>query len=136
MGTYGLEKIGITNIKSVYRNASPAVLVEEALRRHEGCLSDTGALFIDTGKFKGRSPKDKFIVDTEGIHDLIAWDDINVPVSRHIFDAIKAKNEALATAAQKLGEKVYAKQQAEAAAAGAGGGLRGPGRGDGQGRWP
>ena len=94
MGTYGLEKIGITNIKSVYRNASPAVLVEEALRRHEGCLSDTGALFIDTGKFKGRSPKDKFIVDTEGIHDLIAWDDINVPVSRHIFDAIKAKMTA------------------------------------------
>ena len=37
------------------------------------------------------------------------------------IEAIKAKNEALATAAQKLGEKVYAKQQAEAAAAGAGG---------------
>ena len=36
------------------------------------------------------------------------------------IEAIKAKNEALATAAQKLGEKVYAKQQAEAAAAGAG----------------
>ena len=34
-------------------------------------------------------------------------------------DVIKAKNEALGTAAQKLGEKVYAKQQAEAAAAGA-----------------
>ena len=33
------------------------------------------------------------------------------------MDAIKAKNEALGTAAQKLGEKVYAKQQAEAAAA-------------------
>ena len=32
------------------------------------------------------------------------------------LDAIKAKSEALATAAQKLGEKVYAKQQAEAAA--------------------
>jgi len=36
------------------------------------------------------------------------------------LDAIKAKSEALGTAAQKLGEKVYAKQQAEAAAAGAG----------------
>ena len=32
-------------------------------------------------------------------------------------EAIKAKSEALAAAAQKLGEKVYAKQQAEAAAA-------------------
>jgi molecular chaperone DnaK len=33
------------------------------------------------------------------------------------LDVIKAKSEALGTAAQKLGEKVYAKQQAEAAAA-------------------
>jgi molecular chaperone DnaK len=38
------------------------------------------------------------------------------------LEAIKAKSEALGTAAQKLGEKVYAKQQAEAAAAGAGAG--------------
>ena len=43
------------------------------------------------------------------------------------LEAIKAKNEALGTAAQKLGEKVYAKQQAEAAAAegGAGAGAAG-----------
>ena len=32
------------------------------------------------------------------------------------LDTIKAKTEALATAAQKLGEKMYAKQQAEAGA--------------------
>ena len=38
------------------------------------------------------------------------------------IDAIKAKMEALGNAAQKLGEKVYAKQQAEAGAAGAAGG--------------
>jgi len=39
------------------------------------------------------------------------------------LDEIKAKSEALGTAAQKLGEKVYAKQQAEAGAAqGAAGG--------------
>ena len=34
------------------------------------------------------------------------------------IDAIKQKSEALGTAAQKLGEKMYAKQQAEAGAAG------------------
>jgi molecular chaperone DnaK len=34
------------------------------------------------------------------------------------LDAIKAKSEALGAAAQKLGEKMYAKQQAEAGAAG------------------
>ena len=35
------------------------------------------------------------------------------------IDAIKTKSETLGTAAQKLGEKMYAKQQAEAGAAGA-----------------
>ena len=41
------------------------------------------------------------------------------------LEAIKAKSEALGTAAQKLGEKMYAKQQAEAGAAGAAGGCGG-----------
>ena len=36
------------------------------------------------------------------------------------IDVIKQKSEALGNAAQKLGEKMYAKQQAEAGAAGAG----------------
>jgi molecular chaperone DnaK len=35
-------------------------------------------------------------------------------------DAIEAKTEALMTASQKLGEKVYAEMQAQQAAAGAG----------------
>jgi molecular chaperone DnaK len=41
------------------------------------------------------------------------------------LDAIKAKSEALGTAAQKLGEKMYAKQQANAAGAEAGAGTAG-----------
>jgi phosphoenolpyruvate carboxykinase (ATP) len=91
METYGLEKEGIVNSKAIYRNLGPAALVEKALKRNEGCLSDTGALFVETGKFTGRAPHDKFIVDTPGIHDLIAWGAVNVPVSREIFNAIKAK---------------------------------------------
>ncbi len=41
------------------------------------------------------------------------------------LDAIKAKSEALGTAAQKLGEKMYAKQQANAAGAEGGAGTAG-----------
>ncbi|MCQ2547872.1 MAG: phosphoenolpyruvate carboxykinase (ATP) [Clostridia bacterium] len=91
METYGLESLGIINPKAVYRNIEPADLVEIALRREEGVLSDTGALVVNTGDYTGRSAKDKFIVDTAGIHDKIAWGDVNVPIEREKFNAIKSK---------------------------------------------
>ena len=94
METYGLEKLGILNPTAVYRNLSPAALVEAALRRGEGVLSDKGALTVTTGKYTGRSPKDKFVVDTPGVHDEIAWGSVNVPISREKFNAIKNKMAA------------------------------------------
>lgn len=91
METYGIEKLGIIGPKAVYRNLSPAQLVEAALRRGEGTLSNSGALVVTTGKYTGRSPDDKFIVDTEGVHNDIAWGKVNRPISREKFNAIKAK---------------------------------------------
>ena len=91
METYGLEKIGLFNTKAVYRNLQPAVLVEKALERGEGKLSNTGALVVTTGKYTGRSPQDKFIVDTEGVHNDIAWGKVNRPISREKFNTIKGK---------------------------------------------
>ena len=88
METYGIEKLGI-NAKAVYRNLTPAQLTEFAIRRNEGKLSNKGALVVTTGKYTGRSPKDKFIVDTDGIHNEIAWGKVNRPISREKFDAIK-----------------------------------------------
>ena len=91
METYGLEKLGIINPTAVYRNLTPAQLTEAALRRGEGTLSKTGALVVTTGKYTGRSPEDKFIVDTPAIHDQIAWGKVNRPITKEKFDAIKAK---------------------------------------------
>ncbi|SHI23161.1 phosphoenolpyruvate carboxykinase (ATP) [Sporobacter termitidis DSM 10068] len=91
METYGIEKLGIIGAKTVYRNLTGAQLTEAALRRGEGTLSNTGALVVTTGKYTGRSPDDKFIVDTPGVHDVIAWGKANKPISREKFDAIKGK---------------------------------------------
>lgn len=91
METFGLDTLGIVNPSAVYRNPSPAFLVEKALARGEGRLSATGALCVNTGKYTGRSPDDKFIVDSAGVHDDIAWGKVNVPTTQEVFDALYEK---------------------------------------------
>ena len=86
-----IEAMGILSPKTIYRNLSPAQLTEHALERGEGKLSKTGALVINTGKYTGRSPDDRFIVDTPNVHDIIDWGKVNVPISRERADAIYDK---------------------------------------------
>jgi len=91
METYGIEKLGIINPTAVWRNLAPAKLIERALARGEGSLSATGGLVVNTGKYTGRSPNDKFIVDTKGVHDKISWSKVNVPTTQENFDNIYGK---------------------------------------------
>lgn len=86
----GLEKLGL-NVSQVLWNLSPAALVEEALKNGEGSLTNTGALMCDTGKFTGRSPKDKFIVKDKETADSVWWGDVNIPFNPDKFDALLAK---------------------------------------------
>ncbi len=94
MNTYGLEKLGIIAPKAVYRNLSVPALVEKALQANEGTLSETGALVVNTGKYTGRSPDDKFVVDYPSIHDEIAWGKVNVPMTPETFEKIYNKMTA------------------------------------------
>ncbi|EKP95248.1 phosphoenolpyruvate carboxykinase (ATP) [Thermaerobacter subterraneus] len=72
----------------VHRNLPAAQLVELALARGEGQLSDTGALVVTTGKYTGRSPRDKFIVDEPSVHPHIGWGPVNQPFPRDRFDRL------------------------------------------------
>ncbi len=89
---YGLELHGINQVKAEYWNLSPTVMVEEALCRGEGHLSEDGALIVDTRPYTGRSPKDKYIVQhpTDG-EDPIFWCSINQPLSPAQYDRLFAK---------------------------------------------
>ena len=49
-------------------------LVEYATVHGEGILTSTGALATFTGKYTGRSPNDKYIVDTPDVRDEIWWE--------------------------------------------------------------
>ncbi len=81
-----LKQLGIINIKNEYRNLSPAKLVEMALAKGEGILAANGALRVETGKYTGRSPEDRFIVDSALTHDNIEWGSVNQPISEEGFN--------------------------------------------------
>ena len=89
-----LSYLGIIESKAVYRNLPVGPLTEFALARGEGKLSNTGALVVMTGKYTGRSPEDRFVVDEPSIHDEIAWGKVNVPISIEKFDNLYRKTIA------------------------------------------
>ena len=73
----------------LFIDLAPAELVEHAIRREEGVMASNGALVIKTGERTGRSPNDRFIVDTPDVHDKIAWGNVNRPISVDCYERIK-----------------------------------------------
>ena len=71
-----ISGFGITPSK-IYRNLSVDELVDSAVSRDEGVINSTGSLSVNTGKFTGRSPDDRFIVLDEITRDTIDWGKIN-----------------------------------------------------------
>ena len=82
-----LEDQGITGLGSVSYNLIEPALVECAIKRGEGTVGKGGAFLVSTGKFTGRSPKDKFVVRTPSVEDSIWWDN-NAPMEAEAFDRL------------------------------------------------
>ncbi len=80
-----------TNAANVYENLKPAELVEKSVACGEGKVTNTGALAADTGKFTGRSPKDKFTVADDLTNDTVWWGDINQKFNGEKFDQLVTK---------------------------------------------
>lgn len=75
----------------IHLNLRVSTLIEEALESGEGVLTDAGAFMCDTGKFTGRSPKDKFIVYDDKTADTVAWGEINQAFNGSDFDKLYQK---------------------------------------------
>ncbi|WP_017304673.1 phosphoenolpyruvate carboxykinase (ATP) [Spirulina subsalsa] len=86
--TYGLESLGIKNVRHIYRNLSIPKLIEHTLARGQGVLASNGALCVQTGKYTGRSPNDKFIVEEPTSKEEVHWNKLNVPISEANFDLL------------------------------------------------
>lgn len=80
-----------TVTSKTYVNQNTDQLVSQTLQLGQGTLNDLGALCVDTGKFTGRSPKDKFIVYDAFTKDIVDWEDGNYSVTAKTVDQLLAK---------------------------------------------
>ncbi|MFA6060103.1 MAG: phosphoenolpyruvate carboxykinase (ATP) [Taibaiella sp.] len=94
MQEYGLKNssanlaaIGL-NVATAHWNLSPEELTQKTLELGQGELNDTGALCVSTGKFTGRSPKDKFTVKDAITEKSVDWGDVNIPFAPDAFDKL------------------------------------------------
>ncbi len=86
-----IELHELLNGRNAQVQLSVSQLVEKVIKRGEGVLTSTGAVSVSTGKYTGRSPKDKFIVKEASTAHKIDWGNVNQPISEKHFDNLYTK---------------------------------------------
>jgi hypothetical protein len=92
----GIDALGITGPNIIFKNQTFEQLFQHEVANGEGKVADAeyGDTFcVDTGKFTGRSPKDKWIVRNVGSESeaSIDWGKVNQPTSPEVFDELYEK---------------------------------------------
>jgi phosphoenolpyruvate carboxykinase (ATP) len=91
LNNLGLDKLGITGAERIVRNPPVESLIEDIVLNKEGKIGMNGAVMVDTGRFTGRSPLDKYIVDEPTTSDNVWWGSVNRKISEEIFDELYEK---------------------------------------------
>jgi phosphoenolpyruvate carboxykinase (ATP) len=86
-----LFSLGLPSAENTFYQLPPDELSRQCVDRDEGVFNDTGALVINTGKFTGRCPKDRFIVKDKITANSVDWNDINQPIEEKYFDGLYEK---------------------------------------------
>ncbi len=107
-----MEEMGIKNVKELVHNPSYEYLYKEELKSglegyEKGQETELGAVNVMTGKFTGRSPKDKYIVEDDVTKDTIWWTsekakNDNKPLSPKVWGDLKET-----VVSQLSGKKLY-----------------------------
>ncbi|KAL9190106.1 hypothetical protein ACHAXT_007317 [Thalassiosira profunda] len=92
----GITSLGITGPTTIYKNQTFEELFQHEVRNNEGkvAAAEYGDTFcVDTGKFTGRSPSDKWLVKNIGSEsdENIDWGKVNQPTSPEVFDELYEK---------------------------------------------
>ena len=108
MENVDLSKYDIVGNFEIVHNPSYEQLFQDEMNPanegfEKGYLTDTGAVAVNTGKFTGRSPKDKYIVKDAITENTVWWDGvINKPVSTEIWNDLKALSQKQLSSSRKL----------------------------------
>jgi phosphoenolpyruvate carboxykinase (ATP) len=92
MKTRDLTKYGIKDAK-VHWNLSPEKLQAVTIEKGMGRETANGTLAINTGKFTGRSPQDRFLVKDDYTKDRVWWGKTNKGISPENFDYLQSEIE-------------------------------------------
>ena len=75
----------------IYWNLSPSALIERSVEQGQAKMTSLGALAVNTGKFTGRSPKDRFIVHDSKTAEAVDWGEINQAISTEHYNTLYKK---------------------------------------------
>ena len=105
---FGLDRQGLHHLGAVHWNASMPVLYERAVHRGEGEVVAGGGFSANTGKFTGRTPRDKYIVEEPGTKDTVWWGKVNQAVSPERFDSLHQRMLAYLQGRELFVQDLYA----------------------------
>ncbi|MFS4416188.1 phosphoenolpyruvate carboxykinase (ATP) [Maribacter sp. 2307ULW6-5] len=83
-----LEAYGLKDV-TAHWNMDAETLQKITVEKGMGTETGNGTLAINTGKFTGRSPKDRFLVKDDYTKDRVWWGRINKPISPEHFDVLQ-----------------------------------------------
>ncbi len=88
---FGLDNIGLVNLRKAYWNLTTEALYEEIIFRSEAQISQLGPVIVSTGKHTARAANDKFIVHEATTEKNVWWGEYNRPYATSKFDELYSR---------------------------------------------
>lgn len=85
---YGLDYLGLSNLRKIYWNLPTESLYEEIIFRREARISHLGPIIVNTGKHTARAANDKFVVREPTTEEHVWWGQYNRPFSPEKFNEL------------------------------------------------
>lgn len=104
---YGLDNIGLTNLRQVYWNLPMEALYEEIVFRNEAKITHLGPIVARTGQHTGRSASDKVIVREPTSENHVWWGQYNRPMAADKFEELFARMQGFFQGRDVFVQDVY-----------------------------